>query len=655
MWAPDNDSVELPMIDRIDNSQQLLASIIESLQQKDTRSLKTYILEHKLKDENIFWELILQIGNCINAETSETAPDFFDVCCRCLLYLVKVGNPKETLLALLEQVDTFIDDVKFKNFLPAIQTSLLKIPSKLFHSLDITLETVSSHLRSLSIPENTQLEGDELKLFHMDKSVVRLVDILCAYLKFLEPFVNTIDVHLDNLSFASKQEVLVLKKHLIRLFEHPLCYLVLTYDPLSSKSDSRLCAEHAMALLSRVETDFHRFLKNATLKSDEGNNVREGNDDDCVKEIKDMEINQEEYDNQLNDRKVANNCVPEDGAADVVNDWDFKLEITPLAKACLAYLIYVEHLGMHKLPAVYRHDYILDANLEIISILLKNFNYPINYKGLLLCKVLTDLVPRNIISVYYLDNPNYMTVINDLIHVMIKCPVKDHRTLATQIFPSLIGRFVVAGRYQIYQSILISSDHSGLKGYLITLLKNDINDNIKHVKSQGVSEIQDETSKDTTKSLSEYFSGKKFEKLLKLALVLQEKETTDMLENSNQIISALNLLRFLILADPPNLNMTGFWDFLPVIDKDFLSPLRRGLDLSKAHYVLELDMMKGGNRDVRKDTEMSVAVEGMTLPMLEEKEKIDLLEKAVNTHHVMLSLLARVSELVDQQKRLMKK
>lgn len=656
MWAPEVENMELdlPVIEKIDDPEKLLAEITECLQQKDTRSLKTYILEHKTKEESIFWELILRIGQCINAETSERHAEFFDVCCRCLMYLVKVGNPKECLLALLEQVDTFIDDVKFKNFLPPIQTALLNIPTKLFHSLDITLETVSSHLRSLELPENTQLEGEEVKIFHADKIVIRLADILYVYLKFLEPFVNAVVVHLE-MTDAAKQEAVVLKKHLIRLFEHPLCHLVLTYDPTSdkAKSDSRLCAELAISLLSKVETDLHKLMKHARMKSSSECTIKKPNDDMQTEGKKGL--GQEECENEENEIKLASLNAPKDAVTDIVDAWDFQMEVVPLAKACLAYLVHVEHLGLSKYPAVYTYGYLLDFYLETISVLLKNTNYPVNYKGLLLLNVLTQLVPKNTIAIDYLDNPNYLTVINDLIHIMVKCPVRDHRTMATTIFPVFISRFVAAGRFQIYQSILISCDHSGLKGYLITLLKNDINDNLRIALSQNASEKDGESeNKNINSTVCEPFMGKRLEKLLKLALILPEKETTDMLEHSDQIISSLNLLRFLILADSPESNITGFWSILPDIETEFLSPLRRGLDLSRAHYVLDLDTMKAGQKSGRKGAEVDFSIEGMTLPLMEEREKVELLGKAVNTHDVMLSLVARVSELVDQQRRLTK-
>lgn len=649
----------MPVIEKIDDPEKLLAEIVECIQHRDARTLKTYILEHKIKDGSIFWELILKIGDCVDSKTCESDPDFFDVCCRCLLYLVKVGNPRETLLALLEQVDTFIDDVKFKNFLPPIQTALLKIPSKLFHSLDITLETVSAHLRSLQLPENVQFEGEEVKLFHVDKNVVRLTDILYTYLKFLEPFVNAVDVHLENLTSAARQEALVLKKHLIRIFEHPLCYLVLTYDLKSdqAKSDSRLCAELAMTLLAKVETDFHRLIRNSAQLCEKQSSSEIGDNKQCIKEIKDADLNEEEQDNDENERKLASGKGPKDDTMDLVEAW--KPEIHPLALACLSYLIHVEHMGLQKYPAVYRHEYHLNFHLEIMSVLLRNTNFPVSYKGLILCKVLTELVPKNSIHSDQIDNQNYMIVIRHLIHIMIRCPVRDHRVLATNIFPTMISRFQDGGRYQIYQNILSSCEQSGLKGYLVTIVKNDICDSLKNAGSQGVAgEAQAKGPGGPRSLLPECFSGKKLERLLKLVLHLPEGETTDMLENSDQIISSLNLLRFLILADPPASNLTGFWNFLPVIDKDFISPLRRGLDLSRAHYILEQDRILSGKAVESRsgnDPELSLTVAGLTLPMMEEKEKAELIGLAINTHEVMLSLLGRVSELLDQQKRLQTK
>ncbi|KAK3732039.1 hypothetical protein RRG08_026426 [Elysia crispata] len=636
MWPPENVDMDAPIIQRIADSEQLMAQIIECVEQKDSKGLKTYILEHKLKEESIFWDVILKIGECVKFEVMENHPEFFDVCNRCLLYLAKVGNPKESLLAFLQQMDTFeMDDTKFKNFLKFVQVVLNRIPSKLFHSLDITLETISAHLEVLPLPENLQLEGEEIKLFHLDDKVVRFNDLLDSYLDFLSPVVASADLSSQIITNAVANEALVLKKHLVQVFDHPLCHFILTFEPDIDrvKHDSRICAEKAMDLLSKVETNFHRFLKNSR-PADKQETSEEGN--------------QEVLDLDAKDKgKVPGS--EESLIADIVETWDFKLNVSALAKACISYLIHTEFLGLDKFPSVYRHDYMLEFHLDSLSVLLNNTNYAVNYKGLLLCRSLIDLVPDSSIAADCLDNPGYIDVLNGLINIMIKCPVRDHRTNATGAFPAVIAKFNPLGRHRIYQNILSSCTHSGLKGYLITLLKNDVGESLKVLKTES-SKAERMQSLNSSPLPYKCFSGNSLQRLLKLVFILPESERTDMLENSDQIISALNLFRFLVLSDPPTSNLTGVWDYIGTAEKDFIIPLRLGLDLSQAHYKLERDNIAEGRVTGEKRPEISVSVEGGALPVAEREQKLDLLCKALNTHELMISLLCRLTEILEQHK-----
>ncbi|RUS80096.1 hypothetical protein EGW08_012142 [Elysia chlorotica] len=635
MWPPENVEMDAPIIQRIADSDQLMAAIIECVEQRDSKGLKTYVLEHKLKEESIFWDVILKIGACIKFEVMENHPEFFDVCNRCLLYLAKVGNPKENLLAFLQQMDTFeMDDTKFKNFLNFLKVVLQKIPSKLFHSLDITLETVSAHLEALPLPENLQLEGKEIGLFHVDDKVVRFNDLLDSYLEFLSPLVVAADLSSKNLTRATMNEALVLKKHLVQVFDRPLCYFILTFnsDIDRVKHDSRICAEKAMDLFSKVETDFHRFLKNSR-PADQQDTKEE--DDGGAKVL----------DNDTNDSEKGPDS-ESSVIADIVETWDFKLHVSPLAKACIAYLIHTEFLGLDKFPSVYRHAYMLEFHLDSLSILLKNTNYAANYKGLLLCKSLVNLVPDSSIADDNLDNPGYINVLNDLIYVMIKCPVRDHRTSATKVFSVLIAKFNPLGRHRIYQNILSSCEHSGLKGYLITLLKNDVGEPLKVLKTN-LSKGEDLQVSNSGLLPNKCFFGNSLHRLLKLAISLPDSEKTDMLENSDHIISALNFLRFLVLADPPGSNLTGIWDYMDTVERDFIAPLRLGLDLSQAHYKLERDNIAQGKVAKEKGPEISVSVEGGALPAAEREQKLVLLDKALNTHELMTSLLCRFTEILE--------
>jgi len=634
-----------PIIERIDDPQELLAQITECLQFKDEKGLKTYILEHKLKAQSIFWELILKIGEHMNADNNENNQAFFDVCNRCLSYLIKVGNPKETLLAVLEQMDSSIDDVKFKCFLSLIQTSLLKFQKKMFHSLDIALETVSAHIKDIPVPENDQLEGDEIKLFHLDKTVVRLIENSQAFFNFLEPFVKAIDV--TQLENQHIHEAVVLKKYLVQLFDHPLCHLIISHDKLENrqKSDGRVCAEQAMDLLCHLETNFYYlFQKNEKESHNEKNNTLR----DLLPENDSLPFS-EANDNEENDKRVKK-IVNDVNKIEVGNRWDFNINISPHSQACIAYLLHCENLGLHKFPAIFTHKHILELHLENISLLLESTIYPINMKGLQLAQSLIHLVDKDCIASDELDNPGYLKILNHLIVIMTKCPVKEHRLLSTKIFPLLINKFVSGGRHKIYVNVLSSCFHSGVKGFLITCIKDDIANNLNHMK-QVMSMTEDEKKLNMDKSKETVFIGKSLEKLLKLALHLPENETTDMLENSDQIISGLNFLRFLVMADPAKENLTNFWNYVSDIETSFIAPLRKGLDLSKAHYKLELDNVSAGRMsDVGRENvpEMSVQVGGSVLPAVEKEEKLNLIQKALLTHDIMIGLVARLSELICQ-------
>jgi hypothetical protein len=68
---------------------------------------------------------------------------------------------------------------------------------------------------------------------------------------------------------------------------------------------------------------------------------------------------------------------------------------------------------------------------------------------------------------------------------------------------------------------------------------------------------------------------------------LKQGVTTDICEHSNKIIAGLNLLRFLLLRDGHN-NESGILELVSRMEDVLLEPLRKALDLSKAHYELKL-------------------------------------------------------------------
>ena len=104
--------------------------------------------------------------------------------------------------------------------------------------------------------------------------------------------------------------------------------------------------------------------------------------------------------------------------------------------------------------------------------------------------------------------------------------------------------------------------------------------------------------------------------LLKIVAVVEEGATQDILQISDRVVALLNFLRYLLLRDPPNENVTKIWDFISTIEKHFIDPLRLALDLSKGHYQLDLQDLKDGRLKSKGDNkvDLGLTVGGMAMP-----------------------------------------
>ncbi|XP_067651422.1 glomulin-like isoform X1 [Haliotis asinina] len=617
------------LMERITDGQQLITQIKECVEFRDAKGLKTYILEHKLSNQSVFWELTSVLTQYITKDILDKNPNFFEACERCLSYLVRNGNPKEMILALLEQADCFNDDVKYSTLLRLSQATLMKLPSKRFHSLDIALETLSAHIKSLPHPQFTDLEDEEQQLLDSDTDVHRIEGVLSAYLNFLEPFVEEVSLF-KACRTGNNPQVLTLKKHLYFLLEHPLAYLDLEYNrkEQKAKTTSRCLAERTLDLLVHVERNFHKYLQLARYESDRRHvdDVEDTEDTDAM--VRENEENERRLDGQMP------SAVETD---DKVENWKYVKSVPKLAQACLSYLMYVEHLGLDRLPSIYSHGYLLEFNLPFISLCLKRQEFLIIYKGLLLLNSFLDVLQLGSLSADILDNNAYMNMISDMLAVMIHCPAKKLRQMCVQLLPVFIKCFITEGRYKLLHMIIASCEHSGVQGFVTQILKEQIRDNL-------LCEVPER-----------FFIGNYLDKILKLLMKLPDGPATDLLENSDRIISVLNLLRFLIIRDKPNQNITGIWTYFPKYEIEFLDAIRKGLDMSTAHYKLELTNLqeaKGDQWPLPEDLDFSVCVGGQSLSSMPKAQRMNVLQSALVTFDMTESLLVRLLELFDQQKAL---
>ncbi|XP_021341792.1 glomulin-like [Mizuhopecten yessoensis] len=615
--AESEDMMDSPVCidDQAKAAEETLCLIKESLKFYDSKGLKTLILEEKLSDQSIYWEVATELTKHLTAENYEKYTVFFDSCQRCLNYLIRTGNAKELLLALLEQADTFIDDVKWKALLDGIQQTLLKLPSKRYHSLDIALSTIHAHVKSLPEPDDHELEGEENKLLELDPAVQRITDVLLGYLAFLEPFVLEVSLNDPNVNRQKdKHQILMLRRYLLLLLNHPLIFLDLAFcekeQERKAKGYARECVEKTMKLLCELCPNFFKTIT------------------DCLEDIRLSKLK--------NKRTVDKKKEGEDDETDIVDNWaECKDEgLIPLPSlACLSYLLLVEGLGQEHFPAIYTHKYILEFNLQFVLLLFQKQESLIVSKGVSLIGVLIRGITPTTFTVEDLDNPNYTKALNCLIQVMIRCPVKETRGQAVQMFSTYIKMFTLPARVHIYEMIFNTCKHAGVIGYSIQLVKDEIDTALK------------QENPDTE------FLGLNLKRMLKFVAQLEEGAESDLLESSDRVIPALNLIRYLVLRDPLSANRTGLWSYYEDLEKDFFAPLRLALDFSKSHYKLELENFKEGKASVDKGMELGVniSVAGMPMPKVPRSQQIQIVESAINTFDLIDSLLSRIVELADVQ------
>ncbi len=117
------------------------------------------------------------------------------------------------------------------------------------------------------------------------------------------------------------------------------------------------------------------------------------------------------------------------------------------------------------------------------------------------------------------------------------------------------------------------------------------------------------------------------------------------MDESSRITSALNLARFLLIRDRES-DRTSIYKLLK--SSDYLYELQKALELSKAHYKLEINKLKQSRADDLGDKiDIQVGSEGFK-SMPTRDEQVFALENAMKTFDLLESLRIRANELLHQ-------
>lgn len=295
------------------------------------------------------------------------------------------------------------------------------------------------------------------------------------------------------------------------------------------------------------------------------------------------------------------------------------------ALGTLLYIVLVEGHRKECLPCVYSHRHTLEASLPATLNLLRGSpNEYKTIKGLLLFEHLLKYIRNKEFGPELLDLPSITdsALVFERIAVFDKCT--ESRRLAIRLLPVLIDRFDDEGRYKFVYSLLNAVGHSGVKGIVIGTFKQHVHEALSEVTP-----------------CPPQLRGSSMLKMVMAITALQQGVETDLMDDSERILSALNFLRFVLLRDDADRNVTGIWDTRDAIRRDFLDVLMKALDISRAHYQLEMKL---------QSEKGAAAAAGLDLPPMPPEQTIHCLKSALTRLDMIHGVVVRVLEIMDGKK-----
>ncbi|KAJ8965502.1 hypothetical protein NQ314_004090 [Rhamnusium bicolor] len=307
-----------------------------------------------------------------------------------------------------------------------------------------------------------------------------------------------------------------------------------------------------------------------------------------------------------------------------------------LGTSVLFYLLYSEEICIVKVPKVYNPLYIFQNSLYLITSLLEIDHQMCIEKGLRLMSTLLEHVKFLELSYLLLDSENHSKFSIALSKIIIYNQLESIRKSALNIYQTYINSFEIRGFYLLLYNLTITLNHSGLVGFSITQYKNQL--------------AQEFLKREHEMSI--YFKGPKLLKILRVFCSLYKNEESDLIELSHQIIATLNLLRYLVLRDRNN--TTQIWDYIKLLEVIYFKPLRKGIELSRAHYELKVKELEeetaSGDKDKSASTKVSIMIGGQSLLDMPKNDKLNVLHSSLTAFDMMDSLLSRVIECIETYK-----
>ncbi|XP_058833691.1 glomulin-like isoform X1 [Topomyia yanbarensis] len=585
----------------------------EKLKAKDYKNVATVLRDEKNK-ANLHADCMEIVSVLISHLTEETLRDDFTLftACEDLLKIV-AGKciPQEVLFELLERIELTKNDDAFTSLLKVLQVVLLRLKENKARSLEWSLNSVSCYITGISLPDymaNITEEGE--KLLESDETIRRILQLYITVLLFLEPIVQkftSVPKEVFCKTGITRRNVVIC--FILQLMGNPLVFLDVHHSEglnsnnatpvkFGDKTYTRQVAEELVSALMNLQGDPFHLLQYGERRA------------------------------RWPPKKARKTTgVFEEASRDIFMS-DEKCPLLSLAMLC--YLLFGENLST-SYPKVYLPQYIYEIGLYHCTQLMNHHQAVVHYKGILLARNLEKVLGDVKLKSDDLDLAIHQLFCTSLSKIIVYSSVERNRKEGTFLLRNYIYKFDADGRYLVIANLFKTVQHNGLLSFIATIYKDFIHKELN-----------------STDSPNPRFTGHYLKHLLMNEIcVLKKGIETDLVENSDTIISGLNILRFLLIRDKHN--YTSIWSYIAEIDLNFLQPLRKSIDYARAHFKEEQsNVVARGEGSNHTDMDISIDIlNGDNFPKLTKDKKLNLLAMALNNFDLMDCILARVVECMN--------
>lgn len=537
----------------------------------------------------------------------------------CVCELIKASSPKEVYIGVLEQYDPSTDFRYIEMLHPALELILTKYvesePNSCAVSFETTLSTMLCYLDTFNKPEFEYYDPTE----PLDKVYENL-----KCLKYMERTLSLIRPATTNLLLRRKE----IKK--VARFKS-FCFQF-------------TC--HFSMMLPRLDTDI--VVKQTTEKDGDSKN-----EDSTTKHAPCHTVVHDVYGLKTQLHSVAFLFDFADWVAlhphDSFTTPEGMPEITRQilhGRASFLYFVLCRGIRYDELPKVYSATGMICRTLCEVNALLTWQAPIVLWKAM---ELLSYVVQRTAKSSISCDEILYYISLDYCGNAYIKKPKRTIRDLlenlctvaaswnlvtirrqACKLLTQVIEMFCWRDKILSLTYVFRNFKECGVVGYMIGYLKDKL----------------DEVLRDDPPEGSDVFCNQKRMKMIgTLIFHLPNGTDTDLLENCDKIMAALNLLRFLLIRDKKN--QTGIFDNLSIIQKTYVEALRFNIEVTRQHYAEEA--MQYYEKTKQKSTETSdLVINGHQLDGLTCEDRVKTLQAAIHTFSVMEVVAVRVQELIDE-------